>query len=75
MMNGWMLRGAPGAMWGMMLMMGVGVLLLVAAIGLVAYLVPRPRRKDEAEMVLRRRLAVGEITESEYKERLAALRR
>lgn len=64
-----------GGMWGMTLFMGLGGLLFLTAIGFGIYLVAQSLRRDDAIMVLRRRLALGEITEAEYNEALVILRR
>jgi putative membrane protein len=63
--------------------MGFGMLLwpllLAAIIGLVVWLAVRGGRPahqsvDEAEQILRRRFAAGEIDEEEYRRRIDALR-
>lgn len=64
-----------GAMWMILLIMLVGGLLFLAAVGFAIYLVARRLRQDDALMVLRRRLAEGQITEEEFQRRLEVLRR
>lgn len=66
---------STGTAWGMMLFMGLGGLVFLAAIGSAIYLLARRLRQDDALMVLRRRFAEGEITAEQYHERLAMLRR
>jgi len=63
----------------MSLWMLVGILVLVALVGGVAYLAVRSGRPhlppgDDARTLLNRRLAAGEITPEDYFERESALR-
>lgn len=76
MMHGGMMQCPFGAgdMWGMALFMALGGLLTLILIGVVIYIVAHRLRQDDAVMVLRRRLAQGEIDETEYHKRLAQLK-
>jgi putative membrane protein len=75
MMWGW----DAGGGW---LMMGIGMLIWVALIGLVVWLIiravgqrPGTSGLESAEDLLRRRYASGEIDAEEYQSRLETLRR
>jgi len=63
-----------GGMWGMLLFGTLVALGFLAAVGVGIYMVARSLRQDDALMVLRRRLALGEIDEAEYELRLGRLK-
>jgi putative membrane protein len=72
-MMGGMMSGTS-MMWGMCMMMGIGLLLFVAIVGLTVYVVVRLlmkkiRLEDRPLMILRERYAKGEIEEEEYNQR------
>jgi uncharacterized membrane protein len=70
-----MLGSMGSGMWVMMLLVGFGGLLFLVAIGVGIYLVAKRLRKDDAVMVLRRRLAEGEVTQEEFQRALDILKR
>ena len=71
----WPYMGSMG--WWMVLWWGVGILVLVLLVRLVAGSAGGFSRRDDEtpEQILKRRYAKGEINSEEYQHRLADLRR